>query len=284
MSALNLKKDNVELTIVVNTCDLYCDVLSLFFAAFSEYWPDCKYKVVINAEHQKYTQYDAVTHNYMNTNGVSEWGDRVLQTLNSIDSEYVLMLYDDFILENRVNLDDIQVAIKLLAEDADAAVAYLINTSLPCCSEPYREHFSLVKDSVDYRLNSAPAIWRRSDLSNYIGRHDNPWAWEVFGSYRTFGDGKNFYTLTPGFSDIYPYNYKKGGAIYRGRWVREVIEQKFKKYQLDIDPCIRGYSEDAINEARSFKWKIQFMLTGYQMVGFKSLLFIARYFKAKFHG
>ncbi|MEA9417315.1 hypothetical protein VCX22_07290 [Aeromonas caviae] len=274
--------NDLDLTIVVNTCDLYSDVLELFFAAFKEYWPNCQYPIVINSEKNYYPQYDGVqTHIYKSNNNGS-WGGRLLQVLNNIKSEFVLMLYDDFILENMVKINEIEDSILLLKRDVKVAALYLVNTSLPSEKSTY-EQFEIVNDYIDFRLNSSPAIWRRSKLITYTGEHDNPWAWEVFGSYRTYGDEALFYTLTHTTTDIYPYNYKKGGAIYRGRWVKDVVENKFKKYQLNIDPQIRGYSEDVADESRSLKWKVNFIWTGYQMVGLKVLLFAVRYIKRKLH-
>ena len=36
-----------NLTIIVNTCDDYSDVLSIFFKSFEKWWPDCPYPIVI---------------------------------------------------------------------------------------------------------------------------------------------------------------------------------------------------------------------------------------------
>lgn len=269
------------LTIVVNTCDSYADVLSLFFAAFQEYWPSCPYPVVINSESKKYTCYAAQTHIYGPPGAKDRWGDRLITTLNSIDTEFVLMLYDDFVLEERVYDSRIAEAIDFLSLIKNAAVAYLINTSLKTKSEVTHSRFARVHDTADYRLNSSPAIWRRELLIGYTGVIDNPWAWEVFGSYRTYGDGKAFYTLRQGEEDIYKFNRSKGGAIYRGKWVREVVAGKFEKYHLGIDEAVRGFSADNIYEARSWMWKAKFLVLGFRMVGIKSTLFVFSYFRIK---
>ena len=50
MNATNKTVLNSDLTVVVCTCDSYSDVLSLFFAAFYDYWPSCPYPIVINTE------------------------------------------------------------------------------------------------------------------------------------------------------------------------------------------------------------------------------------------
>jgi hypothetical protein len=271
-----------DLTIVVNTCDSYEDVLGIFFHAMKDCWPDCPFPVVINTETNSHS-FPARVNNYSNGTDVDNWGDRLRSVLNSINTKYVLMLYDDFILDAPVDNARVQVALQLLKMQANAVVTYLINTDLPLVVPHGDENLVLIKDNVDYRLNSAPAIWRKQALMDYTEAGDTPWAWEVFGSYRTWGNRKLFYTINPNHTDIYPYNYSKGGAIYRGKWVKEVVESVSKKYSLNIDWKKRGFSSDTLIEKRSLIWKIRFMKTGFNMVGFKALRFFPNYIKAKFH-
>lgn len=268
------------LTVVVNTCDSYADVLKVFFAAFDQFWSDCPYPVVINGEANGYP-YRAQVHNYISPDGIDDWGARLRATLETVDSEYVLMLYDDFILERQVDNRCIAKAVRRLQSSSNAAVTYLIHTGLPLGSKAGADGFCLVSDWSDYRLNSAPAIWRKSALMEYTKCGDTPWAWEVFGSYRTWGDGKEFFTLAAAQEDIYPYNHSKGGAIYRGKWVREVVESVSRRFALDIDWAKRGFSSDATNEKRSLAWKLKFLLVGFRMVGFKAFLFIGSYARQK---
>lgn len=276
------RKIDHSMSVIVNTCDAYQDVLDVFFYAFEEYWPDCPYSVVINTESNQ-GSYPATVHNYVNPKGGDDWGARLLSTLNSIDSEFVLMVYDDFILDAPISNQRINLALEMMRDKPTVAVTYLINTQLPLDDTNTDEMFITVKDKVDYRLNSAPAIWRRQDLMNYTATGDTPWAWEVFGTYKTWGDGRLFYSLNPRQTDIYHYNHSKGGAIYRGRWVREVVDQIAKKYPLNIDWTLRGFSSDTVFEKRSFMWKVRFMQTGFRMVGFKALNFLTGYIRNKLH-
>lgn len=271
-----------DLTIVVNTCDAYDDVLGIFFHALHEFWPDCPYPVVINTESKSY-DHPARVHNHDSHSGADDWGDRLRSTLSSIDTEFVLMLYDDFILDGPVNNLRVQAALQLLQSQSQAVVSYLIKTNLPLKLQRSSGMFVALKDKADYRLNSAPAVWRKQALMNYTAAGDTPWAWEVFGSYRTWGDGRVFYTLAPNLDDIYPYNHAKGGAIYRGKWVKDVVQQVANKYDLNIDWSLRGFSSDTVFEKRSWLWKLRFMQTGFRMVGFKALYFAAGYIKDKLH-
>lgn len=270
-----------DLTVVVNTCDAYSDCLKLFFAALNEYWPDCDFPIVINSESNVYNCYPATTHVFNRKDGVEQWGGRLVSTLQSIDTKFVMMLYDDFILEAPVDVSGLRSVVKFLLDNDKASVVYLTQTSLPVVDGRNINNLSVVVDNSDYKLNSAPGVWCREDLLKYTGLDDSPWAWEVFGSYRTYANGRDFYTPCINAEDIYPYNYKKGGAIYRGKWVREVVGLKVRKYGLDIDTSIRGFCDDLTPEVRSFKWKIDFMRLGFRMVGVKSFIFVVRYVKAK---
>ena len=277
---MNSAESHLDLTIVVNTCDTYQDVLEIFFHALKAHWPDCPYQVVINTETNTH-QYPALVHNHSSPSGVDDWGDRLLSTLSSIESEFVLMLYDDFILDRSVRNEHVSEALDLLKSQAQAAAVYLINTSLPLSLPASSLPFVKIKDRADSRLNSAPGIWSRKVLMAYTSPGDTPWAWEVFGTYRTWGDGKLFYTLNPQQPDIYPYNYAKGGAIYRGKWVRKVVEQVIQAYPLNIDWAKRGFSSDTEFEKRSFVWKLRFIQTGFRMVGWKVIYFVRGYIRDK---
>ena len=221
-----------ELTIVVNTCDDYSDVLEIFFQAFQKWWPDCPYPIVINTESKKYEAlFPARVHVSRSSESYDDWGARLISTLSEIESKFVLMVYDDFILEEKVDGNQIHKALLLLKSQDHAAVTYLINTSLPLMTSDDASVFAPVKDGVEYRLNSAPGIWRRQVLMNYTSPGDNPWGWEVFGTYRTWGDSLSYYSISHGQSDIFPYNYSKGGAIYRGKWVKEVVDKAIINYR-----------------------------------------------------
>jgi hypothetical protein len=268
-----------NLTVVVNSCDAYTDVLSLFFCALHEYWPDCPHPIVVNTESPTYSKFARV-HHHRSSSGQDNWGERLLLTLSSIDSEYVLMVCDDFILDSEVHGSRIDAAVSALQSNPEAAAVYLIDTQLPIRSDSPAAGFGIIDERAEYRLNSAPGVWRRSALMKYTRTGDNPWAWEVFGTYRTRGDGSVFLTPLPGSGDIFPYNYRKGGAIYRGKWVREVV-RNVERYNLGIDWNQRGFSSDVVFEKRSFRWKVDFLLIGFRMVGFKAFSFLPAYLRGK---
>jgi len=269
-------------TIVINTCDAYNDVWKLFFNAFDEHWSNCAYDIVLNTEKLKCELSYVKTHNFHDLAGIDNWGKRFRKTLQDIDSEYVIMLYDDFILEGKVNQEKIKQCSTWLDKNPNVCVFYFIPSENENIDDNKFDGFERLPLKADYKLNSAPAIWRRNKLIEYIDEKDSPWAWEYFGSYRAYNKDSLFYSVKKENEDIYPYNYSMGGAIYRGKWVSKVVIPLIEKYKLNIDLSKRGLTEKlGEGNKRSLKWKIDFLVLGYNMIGFGVLLFLFRIIRKK---
>ena len=268
-----------DLTILVNSCDAYDDVWDLYFSAFQEYASCLSSNIVLNTESKYYNNkdLDVKTITYPNEK-VDQWGKRLLNALSKIKSEYVLMVCEDFVLESTVDEEKIQACLSFMRSNKEAAVIYLAKVSEDVVTD---SDFEELKKYMDYKVNSAPAIWRKSDLIRYVGEVDSPWAWEYFGSYRSYFDGKKFYQVPTQNGDLYNYNSRLGGAIYRGKWVRDVVEEKIKKYKLSIDINERGVADLTDLPKRSIKWKIDFFYLGYRMIGFPVSLFFFRALSTK---
>ncbi len=275
----------VETIIIVNSCDSYEDVWDLFFCAFREYWSDCNYPIVLNTEskQKKIAGLDVRIHNLKSMADKDRWGKRLKQAIASCGSKYVVMLYDDFVLEGHVANKRISNCVKWLDENPNIAAFYFLN--IPVNKNIDDEHFDgfeLLPKKADYKLNSAPAIWRRERLLEFVQDDDNPWAWEYFGSYRTYKTTDLFYCAKKGSESIFPYNYAMGGAIYRGKWVGNIVLPLIQKYNLSIDVNARGLADGSQqNNTRTLSWKIQFFLLGFKMIGFGACLYLFRILKSK---
>ena len=260
-----------KLTILVNSCDAYSDVWPFFFSALNEYWPNRTIELVVNTENKQelgFNNPDTIIHN----SSSKFWGERLVETLDDIQTDYIVMLYDDFIIEEFFDETILNDIIEWMEGDPNISAFYLDNLKLKkTLNNNSFDKFEQIDPRADFRLNSAPGVWRKKDLQLFTGKEDSPWAWEVFGTYRTQRTIKKFYQSN---NKIYSFNGSKGGAIYRGKWVKEVVVDKAEKYKLNIDFNIRGFSSDTEFEKRTLSWKINFILLGYKMVGFDVLKFI----------
>lgn len=264
-----MKENNCS--ILIQSCDSYSDVWEPFFCTFAEYWKNCKYPIFLNTETKKYS-YETLNIECLNViNEINiPWGKRLLDCLNRIESDYVISLFDDFVLNDYVNQDKIEEYINYMENNEDINVIYL-NNAFPDLEK--KSELIEVPIGKDFRLNSAPALWRKEKLIEYTGNIDTPWAWEYFGTMRT--EKKNTVFLTLGTQpDIYRYNYNLGGAIHGGKWVGSVINPVIEKFNMKIDTSIRGYEdENKKNYNHSLSWNIKFFIIGFKMVGFKAFRF-----------
>ena len=266
-------------TIVVNSCDAYEDVWAPFFAALKDKWPTCPYKIVLNTESKSFSAggLNIASFSFAKNWSRDLWGKRLRLTLDAIDSEFVIMLFDDFILEDRVDHVEVLRCIERMNADDRIAVFYFINIAGDNDQDQRFSDYELLPTRKDYRLNSAPSIWRRKKLLEFTGELDTPWAWEFFGSARTYRTTDLFYCVKPSFEKIFVYNYKLGGAIHRGKWVKSVIQPAVERYELILDLSKRGFQDERLRQhPHSFIWRVKFVILGFRMIGLDVCIFLYR--------
>lgn len=271
-----------KLSILISTCDGYHDVLKIFFAAFREYWTILDLKIHLSSQKTPYIEDGLIVTNHYSKDPTEsdEWGYRLIKALNSIETEFVIFLLDDYILEEIVKSEAILQIIDTMELDAKIACFYLTNVGFNPIFQSEDKTYQIGLNHP-YRINTAPAIWRRKLLISMIEATDNPWAWEVFAMYRAPAKLYKFLSFPQSFPNIYKYAFHKGGGIYRGKWNADVVLPKIRKYKLDIDPSIRGILSTKDMVPRTLRWKILFIKHGWRMVGIKIFGFIFFYIKNK---
>lgn len=256
--------------VLINSCNAYADLWKPFFFFINQNWP--LYERInwyINTE--SINDYCLpINVKFINTElkGIDLWGKRLINSLKAIQEEFVIVLMDDFFLKEKIDLCKIEECITYFQEDVNIATFYLVNIPNKPLVESKYKPFSEISKGATFRLNSAPAIWRKQKLLKYLKEKDNPWAWEFFGTCRTNHSNDRFFCVGNNEAPIYNYAH----AVYRGRWLEEQIKPLLDKYDFDIKMSQRGTvgQEDPIPK-RSFKWKVQFMIKGLSMVGIDAL-------------
>jgi hypothetical protein len=271
------------ISILVSTCDSYHDVLDLFFNSFNEYWPNCKYNIIINGERRLYNnkKFNLKIENHLTNE--HKWGARLLKSLRSIQNEYVINLLDDYLLDSTFDILKLNNAISILQNDKDASCVYLYHLSDLEMTKSDNENFCIVSNNSLYKINTLPSIWKRTELIKILEDQDDPWTWEAFSMYRKSSKNIKIYSVSPKFSNIYNYSAKTGGAVYRGKWVKEVVYDKINKYNLPSDFTKREFLNNDELSKRSLLWKFNFLLKGFKMAKFKLCIFIFKSLKVKYY-
>jgi hypothetical protein len=269
-----------KLAILVNTCDQYSDVWELFIRSLEEFFPECDVPIYFNTETIDSLPFrTALDVNFINSDG--PWGKRLKSCLHGINEDFVVNVFDDYLLEDRLDLQKLFDVVDLLSLNDFLSVVYLNAVSLRYHRNIPNAGFREIKNFTEYRLNSAPAVWRKKDLLKLTHDNDSPWSWEVFGTYRSFSSKQCFLSPSSTDNNIFSYDYKKGGAIYRGKWVAAVIDKKIKKYNICLDPNVRGYTDSSLYQSRPIFWKFSFVVNGFRTDGMKALWFLLFYARNK---
>lgn len=208
---------DVGLAVVVTSCDRYSDLWGPFFTAFTRYWANCPYRIFLLSNHRS-CSWPGV-HALQVGEDVS-WSDSLRRGLARVDSPYVLLLQEDFLLEATVAGDTVVRASRSMRE---MAAVYLRLVPLPMGSPlldtPY-DLFKQIPPNTPYRVSNQAAIWHTHTLLSLLRPGESPWQMEVQATGRSSGIDRPFLAATHRVLVYHPH-----GAIIAGKWSRRAARR-----------------------------------------------------------
>lgn len=197
-------------SLLILSCDKYSDLWSACLTLHGRYWRDCPFPIRLASETLPVETRTLPGVRPILTGRVP-WSDGLLGALAEIDSEYVLLMLDDFFLHSQVDTDRV---LSLLAEVDAASAAYL-----RLVPEPRPRGSVLpggrvaVHDAQDgYRTSLQAAFWRKSSLNQLLVLGESPWQFEHEGSRRSASTSGVFLSS---LRHELPYV----DVLERGRWL-----------------------------------------------------------------
>ena len=110
-------------TLLLSSCDKYCDTWDPFFICLRKFWPTFDMNVVLNTETKKYKYkgfkiktFEICKHSKM------AWGKRLIENLKKIDTEYILFMLEDYFIIDIVNQNELEKCIRWMDENKNIAV------------------------------------------------------------------------------------------------------------------------------------------------------------------
>lgn len=233
-----------DLAIVVMSCDKNKWMLDVFFKFFVKYWNNCEYPI--------YLSLDSIDYKYVGldicvvTGGIkgTAWCSRLKKTLSVIEEEYILLLLDDFMIEENV---DIKLLMKYLDRVKDNKCSNIIlttvNNEANYTDSKYKEWYHRYRYGR-YKTSLQCGIWDKKVMQNLLISSENAWEFEIFGNIRSFLERDKFYSL----SDISykPIVYNEGFFAVQGLINLKEKERLENKTGIKID----------IGEAKNFSNKM----------------------------
>lgn len=270
-----------EITIIIASCKNYNDVTDVLLdklyeneiLAFSD-------KIIIATDDESHAVRSDLKECVTLAVG-EEWGERVLNAIQMVDTEYCLLIFDDYIPNSKIEFGSISHMARELV-DIDCVYLASVFGDLTYLG-PMFEGFALLPKNKLYRVNSTAALWKKSSLKLVLSDTDSPWEWESFAGFRKSVKNMRFLAPLNKENELYRYNYKTGGCVYRGGWVYESLKEVgFSDNEIERDFTARPVIKALSSSKRSLSWKWNFFANGFRMVQFKILIFILLSLREKY--
>lgn len=229
---------------MMSTCDKYEDVWELFFWFFKKQWHNCPYDFYMVTETKKYSD-EYLNIKMINYNSNS-WSVRLKAALKRIDTEFVILLLEDFFLQEAVLQDEIERCLELMKNDNKISVIDFEQDE-KSYGLPYPSNNNYCERNIKsmYFLNCQASIWRRKDLIRFLSPYEDPWQFEIFGSQRVKIYNKRFLLHCNG-NKVFTYDADPvtGYGCHGGKWLKSNVSL-FKRFGIEYDFSNFGFCEES---------------------------------------
>ena len=227
-----------DVTILVNSCDLYEDAWYPFFKLFKTYWCECPYRVILNTETKSFSMKE-MNIEVFNSSVDLTWSKRLLMALDEIDTEYVLFFLEDFFLMSQVNTQVFASALECMKNNEKIGVVYFnpdVNYNDWQTQNVYNEYFTELVKSSNARINAVAGLWRKSFLKKIIKEKESPWDFELLGTKRAKFFDEKILCLTKDSPVPFDFHFWKsyGYGISQKRWLPK-NKELFEKHGIEVN-------------------------------------------------
>lgn len=224
-------------TLFIASCDKYHQAWEPFFFFLRKHWPDFDMPVSLNTETKSFAceGFDIKTFSLYKEGEDVPWGKRMLDHLDRVETDYVLLMLEDYFIRKDVDEDRLARLIDLLEENKDISTFNLVHAPISLDKRHRLGDFLLRPRRGRYRF-ACTGLWRVSHLKEYILPHESPWQWEVDGNYRSAFTKNRFYMLAEDAEPYLDYGFSYDWmGIKKGKWVIEDVGPLFEENGLKVD-------------------------------------------------
>ena len=232
-------KNNMDdFAILILSCDKYKDLWPVTLKQFHDHFKQCPYKIYFGSNAHRCDDPSVIP---LLSGEDKDWSSSYLAILKQIPEKKLFVLLEDLIVVSTIDPSRFSACVEFLVQQNANHIKYWPitdpNRSL------HESEFQVIDRGAPYRATVC-GFWDREYMQHLLIPGENPWNFEVLGSYRTsYLDG--FYQLaTPLFKFI--------NLIGKGFWIPVSLE-KARQLGIEIDTNPRG----TLKGGRSLKSAMQ---------------------------
>lgn len=250
------------ISVVISSCDLYSDCWKPLFLSFRKNWGDSEFPffLISNFKESGDDRISAIR--------VGEhlgWGSNTQKALKYIDSDYILLIQEDYFLNHPINDEIIRIHVNYCMQNN---VDYL-RLGAPFRDNNSTEYQMYCQDPIGekYSLCLQPAIWKKETLKKLTIDGWTGWDYERNVNKYILDNNIaiNSRVIHSSYSDKYGYNMVKGTGIRKGIWTQGGL--KFlKENGFENELKGRGYEGKFLSAMMDVKDSSYFKLPARVMV------------------
>lgn len=203
--------------LLVSSCDKNEDLWDMFFHYLHKNWEDCNIPIYLNTESKSYqnSYFDVRTFQLFPEGYHDQWSYRLKKHLELIEEDYVILILDDFFLQDKVDTGELEWCLDTMKKNDK--IAFFCYDPSPGPNEEckYRNYEKKAK-KAPFRMNLQAGMWNKKNLLRVLRNHEGPWQFETWGSMRSRRYQLEFYSIIPNAKR--PFIYPQGGVLADNRW------------------------------------------------------------------
>jgi hypothetical protein len=243
-------------TIYIPISDQTVWITDLYAYLFNKYWGE-KYKVVFLGfkppQKPLPNNISFVSLNDKQIGGADGWSKHLYDYFNSISDEYVLFTLEDFLPVCSPKEDILNDIYALILQNSSIGRFDLTWDSFTNCKYSLYQKLDSgievieIPKNVMYRISCQPAIWKKSFLLALLKQTNNPWDFEMRGSFLSNSLSEKVLALSDYSFINFPTKWIAKGAVSRHH------PNKFNVLGLSLE-CIKELVELGFLKEDYLQW------------------------------
>lgn len=221
-----MQNSRTDAAILILSCDKFNDLWEPFVSQFRKVWPDCSYRIYLGANELD-VKVSGV--NLVKSGPDKDWSSSLIRILGGIEESNLLVLLEDAFPIGPFDLPELERAFESLGAGKFQHIHF---RPIPN-PDSVENGFGIYKKGAPYRANVV-GFWNKKYLEELLLPGENPWMFEIMGSYRT--------SYTEGFGCLTGYLFEYVHLVEKGKWLPEVPEWN-SKFTLGLNMQARPVLE-----------------------------------------
>ena len=206
-----------QLPLLVISCDRYADLWAPFFEIFFKEWPDCPFRVLLGSNHRQFEDQRVVT---IPIGDDLNWAEGVRRMLECIDSKYILIFLEDFLLRKPVDSQRVAKLVNLAVERKVGCLRLVAGLPLafpPSRPVPGLPGIGVIDKGESYRVSAQAAIWEVAVLRQLLVPGMTAWEFEEIGTMLSSKFSQPFWA-------VYESAIEYSQCVEKGKWKPDGLE------------------------------------------------------------